>query len=45
LITEQTREIENRVAIARRSLNRLRWLTYAFLTVVILYAIFRVLAR
>jgi hypothetical protein len=45
LITEQTREIENRVAIARRSLNRLRWLTYAFLAVAVLYGMIKILAR
>lgn len=45
LITEQGREIESRMALARRSLNRLRWLTYAFLAFLVLYGIYKALAR
>lgn len=45
LISEQGREIESRMALARRSLKRLRWLTYAFLAVVVVYGLIRILAR
>lgn len=45
LISEQARELEDRMTVARRSLNRLRWLTYAFLAFVVLYGMIKVLAR
>lgn len=45
LLSEQTRELESRIARAGRSLKRARWLTYGFLALVILFGMIKILAR
>jgi hypothetical protein len=45
LLAEQTREFESRMARARRSLTRLRWLAYAALALAVLIVAFKILAR
>lgn len=43
LLSEQTRELESRMARARRSLARLRWFTYAFVALAVLIAALKIL--
>jgi hypothetical protein len=45
LLSEQTRELESRMALARRSLARLRWIAYAFIAFAALIAAIKILGR